>query len=218
MKGAIFDLDGTLIDSMQKWGQTWVTMLSEAGISCPAHFVQNITPLGTFGAAKYLQSLGLDRDIDDIVSDFENRLILEYTYEITLKPFVKEYLKYLRSFNIKLCVLTASPHKLVIPCLANNDILDFFDFTCSCADLGMTKTDPRIYHVTSDRLGVSISDAVFYDDNFQALEAAHRSGITTVGVFDSTSAAQQESVKAVVDRYIVSIEEELYELGGCCHD
>jgi len=218
MKGAIFDLDGTLIDSMQKWGQTWVTMLSEAGISCPAHFVQNITPLGTFGAAKYLQSLGLDRDIDDIVSDFENRLILEYTYEITLKPFVKEYLKYLRSFNIKLCVLTASPHKLVIPCLANNDILDFFDFTCSCADLGMTKTDPRIYHVTSDRLGVSISDAVFYDDNFQALEAAHRSGITTVGVFDSTSAAQQESVKAVVDRYIVSFEEELYELGGCCHD
>lgn len=218
MKGAIFDLDGTLIDSMQKWGQTWVTMLSEAGISCPAHFVQNITPLGTFGTAKYLQSLGLERDVDDIVSDFENRLIRQYTHEIYLKPFVKEYLEHLRSFDIKLCVLTASPQKLVIPCLTRNGILELFDFTCSCADLGMTKTDPRIYHVTADKLGVPISDAVFYDDNFQALEAAHRSGIVTVGVFDSTSAEQQESIKAMVDRYIVSFEEELFELGGCSHD
>lgn len=207
MKGAIFDLDGTLMDSMDAWAGMWKSFLYEKGLTPPERFTQDITPLGPLGTARYLQRLGLDREEHAIVEMFQARILPAYQHDILPKPGVPAYLRKLKAERVKLCVLTASPQKFVQPCLKRAGLWELFDFAWCCDDVGMKKSDPAIYPYTAKALGVPFEETVFFDDNLGALTAAHQAGVYTVGVYDESSAADRPQIERIVDRYIESFEE-----------
>jgi HAD superfamily hydrolase (TIGR01509 family) len=205
----IFDLDGTLIDSMTQFPKANLRVLEEEGITPPEDVVNIITPLGYRGAAEYfIKTLGVKASCpEEIMKRVESYLIYDYTNNIPLKPFVKEYVIKLKKEGFKLYVLTASPHSCTDACLKRNGIFDLFDTVWSSDDFGITKANPEIYRMAAERIGCNIDDIMFYDDNFTALETAKKAGLTVAGVFDPASDDFKEKIVSISDRYVVTFEE-----------
>lgn len=205
----IFDLDGTLIDSMTQFPKANLRVLAEEGITPPEDVVNIITPLGYRGAAEYfINTLGVKASCpEEIMKRVESYLIDDYTNKIPLKPFVREYVEKLKKEGCKLYVLTASPHACTDPCLKRNGIFELFDTVWSSDDFGITKANPQIYRDAADRIGCDISDIMFYDDNFTALETAKKAGLATTGVYDPASDDFRDGIVATADIYINSFEE-----------
>lgn len=197
----IFDFDGTLVDSMPTWAGVHVNALKKAGIPVPDGFVNTITPLGNYRASQHTVSLGLDMRLEDYLDYVSKTLYREYTTNVVLKPNVKETLEELLKRGHSLSVLTASPHLYVDECLQNNGIYHLFEKVWTIDDFGHTKSEVIIYEKAAERLGVTVSDCVFVDDNLTALTTAKASGMYTVAVYDDTSAQYADEIKKVSDIY-----------------
>ena len=204
----IFDLDGTLIDSMTQFPKANLRVLKEEGITPPENVVNIITPLGYRGAAEYFMTLGVKASRpEDIMKRVESYLIDDYTNNIPLKPFVAEYVRLLKESGCRLYVLTASPHACTDPCLKRNGIYELFDAVWSSDDFLHTKAEKQIYLDAAERIGCEISDIEFYDDNFTALETAKSAGLSVTAVFDPASDDYKDKIIATADRYINSFGE-----------
>ena len=113
----LFDLDGTLIDSMRQWSQKMLLILERENIPYPEDIIQKITPLGDVKTAEYFIRLGVKKSVEEILAAMDAYAEEEYAHKIPLKPYVREYLMHLQPRGASLYVLTASPHKLTEVCL-----------------------------------------------------------------------------------------------------
>lgn len=204
----IFDFDGTLVDSMPSWAEKVLNILRECGVEYPADIINIVTPLGDRGTAEYMRDvLGVPLSLEEIFRQMDEYALPKYRDEIVLKEGVREYLARLRDGGRTLHVLTASPHKMVDPCLKRLGIFDWFSNVWSTDDFGMVKSDTAIYRAAADRIGVDVSDAVFFDDNLMAIRTARAAGMYAVGVYDASSDALVEEIRAAADLYVRSMSE-----------
>ena len=203
----LFDFDGTLVDSMPTFVSAMLKVLNDYNVPYGDDIVKIITPLGYKGSAEYFQSLGLKLSTEEIialVSDFARR---EYKYNIQLKGGVYETLVALKNQGASLNVLTASPHDMLDPCLKRVGVYELFDFVWSCDDFSTTKADPNIYKLCADKIGKSVEEIVFLDDNYNACKTAKSSGMKVYGVFDSSSEDYVEEMKNLTDKYVFNFRE-----------
>lgn len=203
----IFDLDGTLINSMEYYASGMKRVLEENNIPVPENLVDIVTPLGYSKTALYYQSLGLNKSFDDIIRRMEEILVYEYTNNIKLKPFVKDYLLKLKAQNDRLFVLTASPHIVTDVCLQKNGVYDLFEKVWSVEDFGIPKTKTELFCAVADTLDVNTSDIFFYDDNLTAITTAAAAGCYVYGVFDRQSDSERQQAVESCDKFIDSFEE-----------
>ncbi len=206
-KNHIFDLDGTIADSMGHWARTMLSIVDDAGVDYPKEIIKQITPLGDKGIAKYFISLGVKGCEESIIERMHEIAFPKYRDLIEAKEGVVEYINELKARGCKLFVLTASPHLLLDPCLSRYGIFDFFEKTYSCDDLGLSKSNPEIYKKLCEREGINIGETAFYDDNVIALENAKQAGLFTYGVYDASSDEYTEKIKETADKYILSFNE-----------
>lgn len=203
----LFDLDGTLTDSMPVWARTMLSIIEEEGVPYPGDIVRIITPLGYEGTADYFISLGVKTEREALIAKMFARAEAAYANEIVLKPGVAAYLQKLANAGYSCNLLTASPHRCVDPCLKRNGIDLYFDHIWTLEDFTLTKGNPAIYHEAAGRLGCTTADLCFYDDNLMALTAGKESGMATVGVQDPFSDPYRQEIEQLTDRYIESFEE-----------
>ncbi|MBR6793188.1 MAG: HAD family phosphatase [Clostridia bacterium] len=208
-KHYLFDFDGTLVDSMPTWAGMHIRALEDAGITVPENFVETITPLGNYRASEYTVSLGLDISLEDYLERLSKALYHEYTTHIVLKPHVKEILTKLKSEGIAVHVLTASPHLYVDPCLQRLGVYDLFEKVWTIDDFGMTKAQTEIYQEAANRLEAAIENCTMVDDNYTAIATAQKAGMQTLAVYDASSAASEEALSKLADRYIYDFKEVL---------
>lgn len=204
MKYAIFDIDGTLVDSMPVWNNMCIDVLNKYGVSYPDNILDIITPLGMKQGAKYLIKLGLNLTVDEIIQIELDYILKQYRESIPLKKGVKKYLKSLKEDGVKMCVLTASSHDLIDPCLKRLGIWEYFEYIVSAEDIGVSKSDTRAFEIMLEKLGSEPHETVVFDDNFSALKAAKRAGLKTCGVYDKASEINTEKIKKMCDMYIES--------------
>lgn len=203
----LFDFDGVLVDSMEFWAGLHKQTLQDAGIPVPEDFVQTITPLGNYYAAKHTLSLGVDIPLEAYLEQIYKKLYHGYTTHIALKDHVRETLLRLKQAGISVNVLTASPHYYVDPCLQRGGIFDLFDNVWTIDDFGLTKNQPEIYRQAAARLGAEVTRCTMFDDNFTAISTAKEAGLKTVAVYDSTSKAAEAAMRATADRYVYDFSE-----------
>ena len=204
----IFDMDGTLIDSMPSFGGAILRYLEENGIAYPPNVVDTVTPLGFLGTAEYfINTLGVSATVEDVARGLGELMLDAYFHKIPAKENVIETLIRLRAEGHSLHILTASPHVTMDPCLARLGILPLVDNAWSSDDFGMIKAKPEIYRAVAKRLDVSVEDCIFFDDNLGAITAARAAGMHTVGVYDESGKHAEEQMKQTAERYIYRFSE-----------
>ena len=207
MRTYLFDFDGTLVDSMPTYASVMTGILDKYAIPYGSDIMKIITPLGVPGAAEYYIQLGLDRPKDALIEEMQEQLRRQYRDHIPAKCNVVPVLQALKARGDSLNVLTAAPHENMDPCLKRLGLYDLFENIWACEDFGTTKSDPEIYRMAARRLGRQVEEVLFLDDNLNADRTAKAAGMQVCGVYDASSHAFTEEIKAVSDFYIYDFSE-----------
>lgn len=203
----LFDFDGMLVDSMPTFLDVMLGILDDHGIRYDADIGKIITPLGYRGTADYYRTLGIPTPTEQLIADMNMRARQAYAERIEAKSGVPETLRELRRRGASLNVLTASPHEMLDPCLKRVGLWALFDHVWSCDDFRTTKSDPEIYRLASERLGRSVREIVFVDDNLNAVKTAKSAGMHAYGIYDASSAAFAAEMRSVSERYLQTFAE-----------
>lgn len=214
-KAAIFDLDGTLIDSMYVWSKVDQDFLTERGIEVTEEYTEAVKGMFFETAARYtIQKYGLKESTEQIISIWLNMARYEYEHNVKLKPFVREYIGLLREKGIKTGLATSSNPYLLEPVLSSNNADKLFDAVCYTSQAGRNKSFPDIYLMTAERLGVSPESCIVFEDIPEGITGAGLAGMYTVAVYDKASENYADRLKKTADRYIYSFSEMVGELYG----
>ena len=204
----IFDFDGTLVDSMPCWSNKMLNILNKSKVNYPNDIITTIATLGDNASIDYfINVLGVGFDRQLMLNMMDQYALPKYRDEILLKEHVKSKLIQLYKQGHSLNVLTASPHKMLDPCLRRNGIYDLFDNVWSTDDFCLTKSNPEIYLKALELLSCNICDAIFVDDNPIAIDTANRAGLFTVGVYDETGKDFESLLKSNSNKFIYSFKD-----------
>ncbi len=211
-KGAIFDLDGTLFDSVGIWKNVDIEFFNRRGLTMPDDYQEAIKEMHFRPMAEYTKArFNLEDDINDIMDEWCELCFEEYEKNIPLKPFVREFLNMLKGNGVKLAFATANAQALSEACLKNNGIEDFFDAKAYLHETNTNKNEPDIYLLACERLGLEPSSCIVFEDILPAVKAAKKGGFTVCGVYDIYSQGDADEIKSTADYYINSFQELLYK-------
>ena len=203
----IFDLDGTLVDSMKYFAKGILQIADDAGITYGEELLKILTPLGYEKSAEYyVNKLGVRDSVENIVARIKQNLVYEYTNIIFAKPGVKAYLESLFQKGARLFVLTASPHIVTDVCLKHNGVYDLFEQVWSVDDFSLNKSDTRLFFKVAETVGCKREEIHYFDDSLIALANAKRSGYRTYAVYDSHTPDEVQTMKSEYDVYVDSFE------------
>ncbi|SHJ25718.1 haloacid dehalogenase superfamily, subfamily IA, variant 3 with third motif having DD or ED [Clostridium cavendishii DSM 21758] len=202
-EGAIFDLDGTLLDSMDVWEKIDIEFLSKRGLEVPDDYINNICAFSFKEAAKYTINLfNLDESEEDIINEWNEMAIHEYSNNVKLRPYAKEYLFYLKECGIKLAVATGLPKNLYEPALKNNCVFELFDVFCSTDDGGRGKGYPDVYLRALEKLNMSAEKCISFEDVLQGIINAKEVGLAVYAMYDKYSLKYKEKIIKIADGYL----------------
>ena len=206
IKGAIFDFDGTLVDSMFIWDTFGEDYLRTLGKEPKENLTETFKTFTLEQAAEYYREhYGVTLSVGEIV-DGVNEMVAEiYRTKVTLKDGVREFLEALKSQGVKMCVATVTDRPIVEDVLCNLGIRDFFTEIFTCAEVGYNKETPHIYRVALEVLGTSKEETVVFEDALHALMTAKNDGFTVAAVYDKHELRQTE-MKENSDYYITNYE------------
>lgn len=203
-KFAIFDMDGTLIDSMGYWQRLGIEYLTGKGVTGDlTDVLERIKPMTmTESAALFSAEFGLAGTPAELAAEMNGIMETHYRADILLKPGVAGYLAALRADGVRLCVASATAPDLVAACLERLGVLDHFEFLLSCEEVGAGKDKPDVYLAAADRLGAQPGEAAVYEDALYAARTAKEAGFYTVGVYDPSGEAHWDEMTALADEII----------------
>lgn len=207
-KYSIFDLDGTLLDSMNAWRNLGRDYLLSMNINPPEDLNEIIESMSMEESAEYFrQAFKIKLSPYEIIAEVKKLIEDKYKYELKLKPYVKDYLEKLKNENVEMCIATASPLKLANYALERTGILKYFSFVSSCDEVGVGKNKPDIFYLVANRFNAEISDICVYDDADFALITAKEAGFYTIGVYDDFFKDKRKDIEIICDMYIETFEE-----------
>jgi HAD superfamily hydrolase (TIGR01509 family) len=208
IKGTIFDLDGTLVDSMWVWSQIDVDYLKKKGYSMPDGLRNEIVHLSFNQTAVYFKErFNLDDSINEILKDWHNMAFDHYANNVKLKSGAKDYLNYLKSSHIKIALATSNSLPLLEACLKNNGIYDYFDSITTTDEVSNGKNCPDVYLLAADKLGINPEHCLVFEDILPAVQGAKAANMKVIAVEDHECLDSKEELLQYADKYIHSFTE-----------
>lgn len=203
----IFDMDGTLTDSMGIWDEVPFALLEQYGRTPKPDLRQVLLPLGMAESARYLireYQLPLDEaNYDAAVMEAVGRLYRT----VELKPGVRKILERLKAEGAHLCVCSNTWQPMCERVLGDLGVLDYFDFVLSAQD-GFTKKEPAIFLEAMRRVGGHTpAECVVCEDAVHAARTAHRAGFPVIGIADYYSRADEPEMRALSQQFLTSWEQ-----------
>lgn len=205
LKGAIFDFDGTIVDSMYIWENIAADYLKSLGIEPKENLNKVFETFSLKEAAEYYRTnYGARLSVKEIICGINEMIKEFYRTKVTLKNGIAEYLKYLCDKNVKMCIATLTDKEIVKETLHRLGISKYFSeiFTCLQTD----KTEPDIYRTALSYLGTSKAETFVFEDAFYAAETAKKDGFSVVGVYDEYE-RNREKMMSVCDMHISDFKE-----------
>jgi beta-phosphoglucomutase-like phosphatase (HAD superfamily) len=200
MKAFIFDLDGTLLDSMDVWGKIDVDFLQKRGIAVPSDYMDAISSMSFTECAVYtIERFNLPDSVDSLMREWTDMAAYAYGHTVLMKPYAKEYLSTLRERGAKLGIATSLSAELYEPALCGHGIYDWFNVICNSDDAGYGKSRPDVFLLAAKKLGVLPGDCVVFEDILAAVKTAKNAGMKVCGVYDKAAVNDWEQIKETAD-------------------
>lgn len=202
-EATIFDLDGTLLNSMDVWEKIDIAFLSKRGLPVPQNYVTEICARSFEEAAQYtIELFELSESVESIIKEWNAMAAYEYAHHVRLMPYTLNYIFRLKASHIKLAVATGLPEELYKPCLVNNGVYGLFDILCSTEQVERGKECPDIFLFASGGLKIPPQKCIVFEDVLPAIKSAKQAGMITYGVYDKYSAHNELEIKAIADGYL----------------
>ena len=199
---ALFDLDGTLLDSGYVWRDVDARFFAGRGIEVDhveyARAVQGLSFRET--AAYTVRRYGLRESVDEIVAEWMAMTREEYALRVPLKRGAREYLRLLKRNGVKLAVVTANRPDLFMPALERCGVQELFDAVCTSAEVGdVSKSDGALYRLAASRLGVEAADCAVFEDVLEGIKGARAAGMRAYAVRDAGAEHSRDEIDALAD-------------------
>lgn len=208
IKACIFDLDGTLLDSMHIWQEVDRKYLASYGIQFDPSFSEEIKTMTFNESAKYFkEKFHIPKSEEEIKADWYEMVEEEYRDHIQAKEKAIELVHQLAKEGMLLCVATSCNRKHATMALNRLGIHSCFTFIKTCLEIGKNKEFPDIYLACAKELQVEPNQCLVFEDLYMALKVAKDAGFKTVGVHDCLSVHEKEKMQQVCDCYIHSFAE-----------
>lgn len=208
MKAAIFDMDGTLLDSMDEWRKLNVSLVREMGITLTDKQEKDLYSMSGMMVVEYLKEcFGVDVPFSMLLQRSRNLMEQPYRGGIPLKPGARDYLKRLGERGVKRVLCTATPAHLALIALNKADMVRDLDYIFSTDMIGGSKKDAEFYDRLCAFLGEKKEACVMFEDALYAMKGAREAGLGVIGITDGTNERDREAIIALCDRVIDSFDE-----------
>lgn len=200
MKYAIFDLDGTLLDSMWVWETLAYNYLISRGVEAPEDIREKLREYSLREASDVLKEMYSLPESGEEINDQMEKVLEEYYYEkIGLKEGVREVLQALNNEGIGMCAATATADHLAKAALQRLGIDGYFDFLQTCKSTGIEKYRPEFYQLILDRVDEKPEDVWVFEDALHSMEAAKKLGIRVAAIRDRSAEIDWEEIGEIAD-------------------
>ena len=203
IKAVLFDMDGTLIDSLWMWRSIDREFLGSRNIPMPDKLQKNIDGMSFSETACYFkEAFNLAEPVEEIKTIWNNMAMDKYRYEVPLKEGAREFLEALKAKGYKMGIATSNSRELAMCCLEALGIDKYFDSVVTACDVGAGKPAPDIYLKSAKNCGVEPCECIVFEDILQGIEAGHNAGMKVCTVYDDYSADDDVLKREKADYYI----------------
>lgn len=208
IRGVIFDLDGTLIDSMWVWEAIDQEFLGRYGYEVPEGLGRAIEGMSFTETAQYFDShFELPLSVDEIKTCWNEMAYEKYCHEVMLKKGVKSFLERLAGQNIPMGIATSNSRNLVEQVIANRGIAGYFSSIATACEVKAGKPAPDIYRKVAEDLGVEPKYCLVFEDVPAGILAGKAAGMQVCAVEDTFSRDLKEEKIRLADYYITDYDE-----------
>lgn len=205
IKLAIFDMDGTLLDSMPYWDHLGRYYLEARGIQVPETFESTIISMTLEEGGQYMKDeFHLEETVEEIIKGVLSRIEMAYQFEIPAKAGMKQLLMELKQAGTKMVVLTTSDKKLAKAALKRTGLLSFFEEVHTASELKMGKRTPEIYYKVCEMYGAEPKETMVYEDAVFAIKAAVEAGCQVTAVYDEAMKDSWNEISTIANHQIYS--------------
>ena len=202
-KGHIFDLDGTLTRSNHVWSKIDEEFLGKRGIKVPEDYFKQVSAMNFEQAAVYTNDrFSLGENIQDIMKEWFDMAVYEYTNVIELCGNAGEYVRKLKEQGRKIALATASTEELYKPVLKRNGILDQFDYFVSTEQVERGKGFPDVYELAAEKLGLEAKNCVVYEDIVEGIKGAKAGGFFAVACLNDHYSHDWDEMREIADEIV----------------
>ena len=204
----LFDLDGSLVDSMWVWKSIDIEYLGRFGLTIPEDLQKCIEGMSFSETAVYFKErFSLPCTLDEIKADWNQMAWDNYRTKVMLKPGAEELLKYSKEHGIKLGIATSNSREIVEMTMRERGVIDYFSCIMTGCDAKKGKPAPDVYLMAAEQLDVEPSKCLVFEDIPNGITAGKNAGMTTCAVYDDFSKHMDDEKKKLADYYINGYEE-----------
>lgn len=204
----IFDLDGSLVDSMWLWRAIDIEYLGKYGIPLPEDLQSRIEGMSFMETAVFFkENFPIDESLDQIMETWNRMAWDKYAHEVPLKPGIPEFLSYCRERGIRLGIATSNSRELAANVADVHNLRDYFSCIMTGGDVSKGKPAPDIYLAVAKALNVAPERCLVFEDIVPGILAGKAAGMKVCAVEDTYSAHDRERKKELADFYIESYNE-----------
>lgn len=205
ISGAIFDLDGTILDSLGVWHEIDVRFFKMHNMEVPAMYHKEIAHLSLEKIALLTkEKYGFKESVEEICSIWRNMALSIYK-SVKLKPYVVDLLNYFKANNVLLAVATANEEYLYAPCLKKLGVYDYFYLLNDLNKLKCVKKDEYFFKKTALDMNLDPQNIVVFEDTFEAIASAKNEGFITIAVKENTHLEKEK--KEIANHYVNDFKE-----------
>ncbi len=210
-KAAIFDMDGTILDSMYYWRLSSLEYILAHKLPLNDELLSGIFKRGAGMTVKMSYELAgkstYEKDLPEISKKLVGYVHSHYQSDVHPKPYAIAFLEKLKSEGVRCCVATATDKKYASEALKVHGMDKYFEFIFDESDAGCNKSHIRFFEKVVEKLGCDKADCVMFEDAVYSIKTAKKFGMRVVGIEDSYTVEGPEAVKSLVDQYIVDYSE-----------
>ncbi len=205
VEGIIFDLDGTIVDSMGVWRAVDEEFLGRRGITLPEGLNKELESMEFTETARYFKrNFSLPETVEEIIGEWMEMVLEQYRDKVLLKPGLKGFLEYAQGKGIRMGVASSNHVDLVRAALDGHGIGSFFSVIVTCSEVERAKPEPDVYLEAARRLKIPAERCLVFEDIPVGIRAGKSAGMRTCAIQDDYSQEQDEEKRRLADHYIGS--------------